>query len=165
MRRLGLFLLTWTMMVAMCACNVNVEGNVETGGEEEPVQEIAKITKMDGTVEELTQEEIKQIYDSNEANYNNNYKGCEVELEAVIESIEVVNITYPILGDVEGVEFNTGGIASGFTFHCTYAYLEDVGIDVNTLGTGTRIKVFGELGGTFIETEIDNIHDLTVLEA
>ena len=55
---------------------------------EEDRDAVLTITKADGTEETMTSDELMDIYDENEINYNDNYMGCEATVEGYVLDVE-----------------------------------------------------------------------------
>ena len=119
-------LLAAVLALSLCACQVQVESQGDGSGGS---YEAASITKEDGTVEELTREELEELFD-------NVWADC--------------------------ARFT---LEEGWTFFFTLSGLEEDGLDVSTLTTGTAVEVSGTLGETdTFETEIEGAHDLVIVE-
>ena len=152
-------LLAAVLALSLCACQVQVESQGDGSGGS---YEAASITKEDGTVEELTREELEELKDSNEIAYNEHYMGCEIQVSGKVESIEQ---TREELFDNFWADCARFTLEEGWTFFFTLSGLEEDGIDVSTLTTGTAVEVSGTLGETdAFETEIEGAHDLVIVE-
>ena len=152
-------LLAAVLALSLCACQVQVgsQGDGDGGS-----HEAAAITKEDGTVEELTREELEELKDSNEIAYNEHYLGCALQVSGTVESIEQ---TREELFDNVWADCARFTLEEGWTFFFTLSGLEEDGIDVSALTTGSAVEVSGTLGETdAFETEIEGAHDLVILE-
>lgn len=157
MKKMTAILLALAIAVPLSACG---GGNAEVSSEP-----LATITKADDTTVELTQAELEEIFDANELDYNNNYRGCAVTLEGPVKSIqqETKKIFNGINAECAVFEVGTEDSVGTWEFFFTLAGLEDKGIDVSSITPGTNIRVSGELGETFIDTKIESAHDLEIL--
>ena len=153
MKKTIALLMTFVMLLSLCACGSGSDA------EEESTVPKATITKSDGTTEVLTQEDLREIFKSNEINYNQNYRGCEVVVDGIINEIEQQKTTTGI--DV--AVFSLGFPA--FEFWITLSDLEEQKIDITSIGKGTKVTVSGILGETFIDTEIEEAYDLKIITA
>ena len=107
-------------------------------------------------------EELEELKDSNEIAYNEHYMGCEIQVSGKVESIEQ---TREELFDNFWADCARFTLEEGWTFFFTLSGLEEDGIDVSTLTTGTAVEVSGTLGETdAFETEIEGAHDLVIVE-
>lgn len=161
MKRTITLLLALAMLLSLCACG---GGN---DAEEESTVPKATVTKADGTTEVLTQDEIVEIFKSNEVNYNNNYRGCDITLEGTVKSIkqETKRIFTGINAECAVFEVAEEGKVAVWEFFFTVDGLEKDGVDISTITPGTVIKVSGTLGETFIDTKIEDAHDLEIIAA
>lgn len=161
MKKTIALLMAFVMLLSLCACGGGSDA------EEESTVPKATITKADGTTEVLTQEELKEIFKSNEINYNNNYRGCEITLEGSVKSVkqETKKIFDGVNAECVVFEVAEEGQVAVWEFFFTVAGLEKDGIDIATITPGTVIKVSGTLGETFIDTKIEEAHDLEIITA
>ena len=153
MKRIVTFLFAMAMILTISSCssnnNTENEQNIST---EEYSEAIAIISRDNDETEIVTQEEIYNIYKENEVNYNTNYLGHDVKIEGKIATIEQQN---------NMIRFTLDGY--GFVFQFSLDELNEMGIDISSLGSDTQISVYGKIGETFINTEINEPFDLDII--
>lgn len=156
MKKLLALILAAALALSLVAC-----GGGGSSQEEESVVTLT-ITKSDGTTETLTPKEIEEIFDSNEVNYNNNYKGCEVVVEGVVESVkqEEKEIFKNIKSETAVFELTEYPTVQ-FWVVMGDSHYEN--LDFTTIEKGTKVRVYGTLGRYFIDIEIDDAHDFEII--
>ena len=156
MKRLIALLLAAVLVLSLAAC----------GGEESEQRDaILTITKSDGTEETITSEELMDIHDENEINYNNNYMGCEAIVEGYVTEVEQGRreIFTNIWADTVEITLESDSTITGITF---FLVLEDNSyedIDFSTIMTGTKIRVTGYIGECHVDIQLDNAHNFEIL--
>ena len=137
--------------------------SLATCGAEESRDAILTITKADGSEETITPGKLQNIYDENEINYNNNYRGCDVIVEGYVAEIEQgTERLSPLLIWVDTAEITLEG-ARGVTIEYLLGRASNEGVDINTITKGTKVRVSGILEGSFIDTEIVDAHDFEII--
>lgn len=104
------------------------------------------ITREDGASETLTADELKEIYDTNEINFNDNYDGISVEAEGTISKVENDSQMVYLLGTVDFVDVVRFTLSDRVQFQLTNASIEEFGLDVSTITAGTKVRLTGSLG-------------------
>lgn len=150
------WLLTALLVLSLTAC---------AGGREEKAGIQLEITKADGTVETMTTQELMDLCETNEVNYNTNYRGCAVTVTGPVHTVEqersqifqsiwtdVAHLTLGEVRDGSQVEFD---IVMGDDSYADF--------DFTALGEGTMVTAQGELGEAFVTVEIDDAHDLALV--
>lgn len=156
MKKLLALILAAALALSLVAC-----GGGGSSQEEESAVTLT-VTKSDGTTEILTPKEIKEIFDSNEVNYNNNYKGCEVVVEGVVESVkqeekEIFKNLKSETAVFELTEYPT------VQFWIVMGDEHYENLDFTTIENGTKVRVSGTLGRYFIDIEIDDAYDFEII--
>ena len=157
MKRLIALLLAAALAFSLVACG--------GGGESEQRDAILTITKSDGTEETITSEELMDIHDENEINYNNNYMGCTAIVEGYVTEVEQgrEEIFNNIWADTVEITLESDSTITGITF---FLVLEDnsyENIDFSTITTGTKIRVTGDIGEYHVDLKLDNARDFEIL--
>lgn len=156
MKKLLALILAAALALSLVAC-----GGGGSSQEEESAVTLT-VTKSDGTTEILTPKEIKEIFDSNEVNYNNNYKGCEVVVEGAVESVkqeekEIFKNLKSETAVFELTEYPT------VQFWIVMGDEHYENLDFTTIENGTKVRVSGTLGRYFIDIEIDDAYDFEII--
>lgn len=156
MKRLIALLLAAVLALSLVAC----------GGEESEQRDaILTITKADGTEETMTSDELMDIYEENEINYNDNYMGCEVIVEGYVLDIEQDRreIFNNIWADTAEISLEGYNGTRGIEF---WIVMEDDSykdLDFSTITKGTKVRVSGVIGESFVNTELNDAHDFQVI--
>ena len=132
------------------------------GSPEEETDALFTVTKADGTVEALTLEELEEIYTGNEIAYNSDYLGCPVEVEGTVYRVEQTRTEIFDGLWADTAEFRLG--SSGAKFWIVLGNEDYAGLDFGAISQGTRVKVSGTLGEAHVFIQIEDAHDLTILD-
>ena len=156
MKRLTALLLAAVLALSLVACS---------GEESEQRDAILTITKADGTEETMTSDELMDIYEENEINYNDNYMGCEVIVEGYVLDIEQDRreIFNNIWADTAEISLEGYNGTRGIEF---WIVMEDDSykdLDFSTITKGTKVRVSGVIGESFVNTELNDAHDFQVI--
>lgn len=160
MKKIISLLLTAAILFSLAACG----GGSESADDPfEDTDAILTITKADGTTETLTIDELQEIESENEMNYNNNYLGCEAEVEGKVYSIDIIN--QKILGNVtaDTAEFRLG--MAGVKFWIVPGADEYKDVDLDSLKKGSIVKVKGTIGKNHVSMDLEDAHDLEIVSA
>ena len=138
---------------------------VANGGKNIDVTIVKSITKADGTEETMTSDELMDIYEENEINYNDNYMGCEVIVEGYVLDIEQDRreIFNNIWADTAEISLEGYNGTRGIEF---WIVMEDDSykdLDFSTITKGTKVRVSGVIGESFVNTELNDAHDFQVI--
>ena len=163
MKKILSLILAVALELSLTACGGGAgSGSTATDREQEKPSAILTVTKADGTTETLTIEEMKKIYNDNEVNYNNNYKGCEVIVEGVVEGIEQEEKKIFGIIRAETAVFTLGEI-TGIKFWIVMGDNHYKDLDFSTIEKGTRVRAAGTLGEIFVFIDIDAAHDFEII--
>ena len=151
------WLLTALLALSLTACAGGTEE--ENGGTE------LSITKADGTVVTMTSQEVMDVCDTNEIDYNTNYRGCAVTVTGPVASVDQerseifdniwADVAHITLGDIQDgpqVEFD---IVIGDNSYADF--------DFAGLTKGTMVTAQGKLGEAFVTIGIDEASDLALV--
>lgn len=157
MKRLIALLLAAVLALSLAACGGS--------GESEQRDAILTITKADGTEETMTSDELMDIYEENEINYNDNYMGCEVVVEGYVLDIEQGSreIFNNISADTVEISLEGYNGTRGIEFWIVMDDDSYKDLDFSTITKGTKVRVSGVIGESFVNTELNDAHDFQII--
>ena len=156
MKKLTVLLLAAAMTLSLAACS---------GGEREDRDAVLTITKADGTEETMTSDELMDIYDENEINYNDNYMGCEATVEGYVLDVEQGSreIFDNIWADTAEISLEGYNGTRGIEFFIVMEDNHYEDLDFSAIREGTKVRVFGTIGESFVNTELDDARDFEIV--
>ena len=156
MKRLTILWLAAILTLSLSACS---------GGDSEQRDATLTITKADGTEETLTSDELMDIYDENEINYTNNYRGCAAIVEGYVLDIEQGRreIFDNLWADTAEISLEGYNGTRGIEFWIVREDDAYQNLDFSTITAGTKVRVSGIIGESFVNTELDDAHDFEII--
>ena len=142
------------LLLSLAACGSNSsrsstqEQNVVSEDAEAPddPSTVFTITREDGTTETLTADELKEIHDTNELNFDENYADVSVETEGTISKVESDSQLVYTLGSAEFVDVVRFTLEDSIQFQLTPASLDAFGLDASQITAETKVHAAGSLG-------------------
>ena len=155
MKKLTALLVAAALMLSLAAC----------GGESEDKDAVLTIAKADGTEETMTSDELMDVYQENEINYNDNYKGCEATVEGYVLDVEQGSreIFANIWADTAEISLEGYNGTRGIEFYIVMEDNHDEDFDFSAIKEGTKVRVSGTIGESFVNTELDDAHDFEIV--
>lgn len=161
------------LLLSLAACGSNSshnstqEQNVVSEDAEAPdaPSTVFTITREDGTTETLTADELKEIHDTNELNFDENYADVSVEAEGTISKVERESQLLYMLGSAEFVDVVRFTLEDSVQFQLTPLSLDELGLDASQITAGTKVRVAGSLGYANFTVVINNPSSVALVEA
>ena len=161
------------LLLSLAACGSNSsrsstqEQNVVSEDAEAPgaPSTVFTITREDGTTETLTVDELKEIHDTNEPNFDENYADVSVEAEGTISKVESDSQLVYMLGSAEFVDVVRFTLEDSVQFQLTPASLDAFGLDASQITVGTKVHAAGSLGYANFTVVINNPSSVVLAQA